>query len=390
MLRDKSTIKISELKNFFSSSDKAIQTLFSELRSLKLSDTMFSAIDKINTQHSGIQRFILMILFPLFEVKDISYFTQSPVYQLYKCGKDVFYRFINNPEINWRKISFSVTKQLIKRVEKQSETTENEQIKCIIVDDASIDNSVEKIRYFIEKFPDAAIRFFQNKVNSGGCGGVKNQCIALSRGRYFAFLDPEDTIEPTAVEQLMEIHRQNPQTYSIVYCTHYLCNEQLEPQSVSTWVGAIPEGQSHLTSTGGHVSAFALCNRKMYDKTLGINQLYYVAEDQDLYLKMEEIAPVFYIDKPLYYYRKHDHNTSWNDERRHRNMRWYNEAENVAYRRRKNTPTAAVNFTKRQMDKKNLGYHLQMGKFHRKNGEFWNAVKEYFRVLPYVYTFFCH
>ncbi|GHT18113.1 IS4 family transposase ISDha5 [Bacteroidia bacterium] len=99
---------------------------------------MFSAIDKINTQYSGIQRFILMILFPLFEVKDISYFTQSPVYQLYKCGKDVFYRFINNPEINWRKISFSVTKQLIKRVEKQSETTENEQIKCIIVDDTDL------------------------------------------------------------------------------------------------------------------------------------------------------------------------------------------------------------------------------------------------------------
>jgi hypothetical protein len=34
---------------------------------------MFGAIEKINTQYIGIQRFILTMLFPLFEVKDISH-----------------------------------------------------------------------------------------------------------------------------------------------------------------------------------------------------------------------------------------------------------------------------------------------------------------------------
>jgi glycosyltransferase involved in cell wall biosynthesis len=257
-------------------------------------------------------------------------------------------------------------------------------IEIIVIDDASTDNSVEKIKAFIEKNHAANIHFFENEYNSGGCGSIKNQCIAVSKGEYFAFLDPEDTIELSAVEQLMSVHLQNPEKYSIVYCTHWLCNARLEPQSVSTWVGKIPDGQSHLTSTGGHISAFAVCNRKLYDKTLGINQLYYVAEDQDLYLKMEEIATVFYIDKPLYYYRKHDHNTSWNDQRRHRNLYWFHEAENEAYRRRKNDKTAAINFTKSQIDKKNLGYHLQMGKFYRKNSEYFNAAKEYFRAIPYL------
>jgi hypothetical protein len=50
MLRHESTIKFSELKIFFSSNDKTIQALFSELRSLKLSGKMFGAIDKISTQ----------------------------------------------------------------------------------------------------------------------------------------------------------------------------------------------------------------------------------------------------------------------------------------------------------------------------------------------------
>ncbi|MDR2840212.1 MAG: glycosyltransferase family 2 protein, partial [Paludibacter sp.] len=199
----------------------------------------------------------------------------------------------------------------------------------IVIDDASTDNSVATINAFISKKSDKNIRFFENEVNSGGCGGIKRQCIALSRGEYFAFLDPEDTIEPDTVALLLAEHRQHP-NLSIVYCTHWLCNVRLEPQSISTWVGKIPEGQSHLTSTGGHISAFALCKRANYNATEGINAAYEVAEDQDLYLKMEEIAPVLYVDKAMYYYRKHDHNSSWNDAKHYINLRWYHLAENAA------------------------------------------------------------
>ncbi|MDR2824282.1 MAG: glycosyltransferase family 2 protein, partial [Prevotellaceae bacterium] len=201
-------------------------------------------------------------------------------------------------------------------------------IEIVVIDDASIDNSVEVIGRFVEKNPFANIKFYKNDINSGGCGGIKRQCIAFSKGEYFAFLDPEDTIEPNAVETLYAEHAKN-QHFSIVYCTHWLCNERLEPQSISTWVGQIPENQSHLTSTGGHISAFALCKRTDYDKTNGINPDYYVAEDQDLYLKMEEVEPPLFINKPMYYYRKHDHNISWNDVKRHNNMRWYLAAENA-------------------------------------------------------------
>ena len=259
-------------------------------------------------------------------------------------------------------------------------------IEIVIIDDASDDNSVEVIEIFILKNKNFNIKFIKNKNNSGGCGSIKRQCIEVSNGEYFAFLDPEDTIITDAVEQLMEVHLQNPDKYSIVYCTHYLCNEKLEPQSISTWVGQIPENQSHLTSTGGHISAFAITNRTHYNKTSGINADYYVAEDQDLYLKMEEIAPVFFVEKPLYFYRKHDHNTSWNENRRHNNMHWYVLAENAAYKRRKQQQTAAANYTKRQIDHRNLSYHLQMGKFYRKKGSFLLSFKEYFKALPYIYT----
>ena len=105
MLRHKSTVNLCELQKYFSSSEKAIlvlctkyavETLFKGMRSLKNSNKPFRAVDKINAQHSGKQIFILLLLFPLFAIKDISCFTKSPLYQHYKCGKDVFFPLAGN------------------------------------------------------------------------------------------------------------------------------------------------------------------------------------------------------------------------------------------------------------------------------------------------------
>ncbi|MDR1652118.1 MAG: glycosyltransferase family 2 protein [Prevotellaceae bacterium] len=260
-------------------------------------------------------------------------------------------------------------------------------IEIVVIDDASTDNSREIIRSFIAKNPAACIRFFENESNSGGCGGIKNQCIAFSHGDYFAFLDPEDTIEPNSVDVLYAEHVRNGQL-GIVYCSHWLCNEQLEPQSISTWVGAIPQGQSHLTSTGGHISAFALCKRADYNKTGGINPTYEVAEDMDLYLKMEEVAPVLFVDQPMYYYRKHDHNASWDYQKRYRNLFWRHKAETAAYIRRKTGKTRAENLTRNQLNRKNFSFMMQMAKFERNNKNYWKSLVYNIKALPYLYAFF--
>jgi hypothetical protein len=135
MLQHKSTKIISELKNYFSSNEKSVQTLFTELRALKLSDKMFQSVDKINSQSCGFQKFILLILFPLFEIKDISHYNESSLYQLFKCGKDMFYRFIDNPTISWRKCAYQINFRLIKHVQKSSYNIEDHTIKCLIADD---------------------------------------------------------------------------------------------------------------------------------------------------------------------------------------------------------------------------------------------------------------
>jgi hypothetical protein len=138
MLHYKSTKIISELKNYFSSNEKIFQTLFRELGSLKISDKHFLSVDKKNTQYSGYQIFTLLMLFPLFGFKDISHYKESPLYQVVKCGKDVFYRFINNCNFSWRKLSYQVNLRLLKRIEKSSYNNDNQPIRCLIADDTDL------------------------------------------------------------------------------------------------------------------------------------------------------------------------------------------------------------------------------------------------------------
>ena len=232
----------------------------------------------------------------------------------------------------------------------------------VIIDDGSEDDSVTEIERFMNAHPEARIKLFKNSDHQG-CGRVKRQCVELSEGVYFCFLDPDDTIVSEAVATLMEVFRDHLE-YSIVYCTHYLCNEKLEPQSISDYPGPIPEGKSHLTSTQGHISALALCSREAYDQTSGINAKYWVAEDQDLYLKMEEVAPVLFVDKPMYYYRKHDHNTSWNDDKAFNNYYWKYICEKAAYHRRRKQGLAADNFSRCEMNRKTFSFYWRLAK-HR-------------------------
>ena len=257
-------------------------------------------------------------------------------------------------------------------------------IEIVVIDDGSSDDSLNVIECYIASHPNSQIKLFKN-IDNKGCGRIKRQCIELSEGEFFCFLDPEDTILPEAVSTLMEVFSRK-QELGIVYCTHYLCNEKLEAQNVSSYPGVIPEGQSHLTSTKGHISALALCRRSVYDRTSGINATYQVSEDQDLYLKMEEVAPVFYVDKPMYFYRKHDHNSSWNESKAFNNFYWKYHCVKAAYLRRKSNNSHVANLSKLEMNRMTLSFFLRLGKEQWREKKFFSAAMSWIKMMPFLYT----
>ena len=257
-------------------------------------------------------------------------------------------------------------------------------IEIIIIDDGSTDDSLQVVDAFMVAHPELRIKLFKN-VDNKGCGRIKRQCIEKSEGDYFCFVDPDDAILSEAVATLVDAFEKHPEC-GIVYSTHYLCNEQLDPQVVSTYSGPIPQGQSHLTSKGGHIAHFVLCNRQIYNQTSGINPSYQVSEDQDLYMKMEEMAPVYYVDKPLYYYRKHEQNVSWNENKAFNNFYWKYICEKAAYQRRKNMASPIDNFSKREMDRKSFSFYLRLGKNRWLKKCYIPSCVAYLKALPFVYT----
>ncbi len=134
MLRHKDTTILSEINNFFTSGQKATHAILTLLTTLKLSETILGISSKHNAIHANIDKFILLILFPFFEVKNACNYADSTLYPMLSCGKDAFYRLLNNSFISWRNIAYKVHLKLIRKTVKSSDPP-SQPTRCLIVDD---------------------------------------------------------------------------------------------------------------------------------------------------------------------------------------------------------------------------------------------------------------
>ena len=137
MLQHKDRVILSEIKDFFTSSEKAMETIFSFISSLTFSDKRYGFSEASNLKYTNHTKFVLLLLFPFFEVKTSWHYTNSVLYRFLSCGKDVFYRLMNDPHIDWRNLSYSITMQLIRKTQKNSEPI-NDSPRCLIVDDTDL------------------------------------------------------------------------------------------------------------------------------------------------------------------------------------------------------------------------------------------------------------
>jgi hypothetical protein len=137
MLPNKNKTILSEIKEFFTSSEKSINTVFDILRSLNLSDQHFDHIEDVRTTFTKANAVLLMLLFPLLDVRNVKCFCTSPFHALFSAGKDVFYRLKNNCRINWRELGYYVSLKLIRKAEKKSDPSVDLP-RCLIIDDTDL------------------------------------------------------------------------------------------------------------------------------------------------------------------------------------------------------------------------------------------------------------
>jgi len=144
MLRDKDTIILSEIKDFFTSSEKAMETIFGFIRSLTFSDKRFGFSQAGNFLYSNHNKLVLLLLFPFFDIKTSWHYVDSVLYRFLSCGKDVFYRILNDYSIDWRNLAYSLSIQLIRKVEKKSDS-DGSAPRCLIVDDTDLPKTGRRI-----------------------------------------------------------------------------------------------------------------------------------------------------------------------------------------------------------------------------------------------------
>lgn len=242
-------------------------------------------------------------------------------------------------------------------------------LEIIIVDDASTDNSIEIITEIIKN--DTRCKIYKNNKNEG-CGYTKNKCVSLATAEICGFLDPDDTLEPNAIEEMIRAHTEYINA-SIITSKYYNVDLSLNKIEVSTHGEPIPQGESYLTYGRGALTHFATFKREKYLLTEGINPNLKRAVDQDLYLKLEEVGSTHFIDLPLYNYRINKNSISAN-ENLYKARYWHFTTIVDAYKRRikKNDP----NLTKKGLKRIQYNYYKERMKLEVKNKKICN--KYYF------------
>ncbi|MBQ7198035.1 MAG: glycosyltransferase family 2 protein [Selenomonadaceae bacterium] len=92
----------------------------------------------------------------------------------------------------------------------------------IIVDDCSTDKSCDVVESYLPEFNSSGydkLKLLRSKVNSGGEGTPRNIGVNISCGEYILFIDSDDFITKTALEELYPIAKKFDA--DVVHCEKY-------------------------------------------------------------------------------------------------------------------------------------------------------------------------
>lgn len=132
----KITSFISELKDFFKNSDMtiAMQHISSTLSGIRMSEKITLGVEsKQNCIYRLLTVFQWLIMFPYLGIKNTHRVKGSGFEELLCAQKDVFYRFMERPDIKWRKALWNISVQLWNRIHVRSD--HKAQNVCLIIDD---------------------------------------------------------------------------------------------------------------------------------------------------------------------------------------------------------------------------------------------------------------
>jgi glycosyltransferase involved in cell wall biosynthesis len=172
-----------------------------------------------------------------------------------------------------------------------SQDLDKSHYEIIVVDDASIDDSIKALETFIKA---GEIKLIKNKKNLG-IGASAQIGVANSRGKYFVRVDSDDYVQPAFLYMLYNFLKFNPK-YVGVSCDYYMTdNEERIISKESFKDNGIACGLMFRTSYLEIIDSY--------------NPKQKIFEDKDLFSRIEH-EKIYHLPLPLYNYVKHGNSTT--------------------------------------------------------------------------------
>ena len=177
----------------------------------------------------------------------------------------------------------------------------------ILWDDGSTDQSISIARTYSQR--DLRIRFH----SQAHWGRVKalEQAHSLTRGDYVGWLDADDRLAPTALEETVRFLDTYP-NYGMVY-TNYL-EMDLKGKPLGLGYRCQTPYRRHQLILSMLTFHFRLLRQTVFEAVEGINGEFESAEDYDLCLRVEEASRIYHLQRPLYFYRLNPESISHQQE----------------------------------------------------------------------------
>jgi glycosyltransferase involved in cell wall biosynthesis len=169
----------------------------------------------------------------------------------------------------------------------------------VIADDCSTDNSLDILKEFEQ---DQRIKVVTLSKNTGA-GNTFRTAINHASGDIVGMLGADDALQTNALEQMVCAHTEHP-SVSLITSLSIGCSATMAPLGPYTYTRLLNPGEELIHHP--FVGSFATFKRSAYDKTLGFDAQLKRAVDRDIYLKLDEVGPLFGLNEYLYFYRLHD------------------------------------------------------------------------------------
>jgi glycosyltransferase involved in cell wall biosynthesis len=167
----------------------------------------------------------------------------------------------------------------------------------VIADDASTDDSASFIAPFLT---DERIRWIRHTENRGAAAAFRT-AMNNSHAELIGMLGADDALVPEALEKMLKAHLAHPDA-SMINSACLWCDESLNVIEPYRHYRPLAPGEELIRNLC--IGSFATFKRASYLSTEGFDPHFRKALDHDIYLKLDEVGALYFVDEPLYLYRR--------------------------------------------------------------------------------------